>query len=227
MTTATADWDTTTVMKNSGKGKKEKPVKINKWDEQLNEDTVGKVKGALLSIKNAYVGMVRQTSDAFTEIKATIPDGNWMAFCRENETGIADRTIRDLVACNDWLKVTSATDAQIAAHSVRTLAIIAGIDNNADREKLQRKIEAGERVSQADALQVANKGKKQVEKPKSKKELVGEILKLQDDLETVNEGRKAANQEVDQMRDEIALLNGRVVEQQRIIAALTKLGATE
>ncbi|KZR82447.1 hypothetical protein PMIT1342_00917 [Prochlorococcus marinus str. MIT 1342] len=39
--------------------------------------------------------------------------------------------------------------------------------------------------------------------------------------------RKAANQEVDQMRDEIALLNGRAVEQQRIIAALTKLGATE
>ena len=39
--------------------------------------------------------------------------------------------------------------------------------------------------------------------------------------------RKAANQEVEQMRDEIALMNGRVVEQQRIIAALTKLGATE
>ncbi|KZR70576.1 hypothetical protein PMIT1313_00396 [Prochlorococcus marinus str. MIT 1313] len=53
------------------------------------------------------------------------------------------------------------------------------------------------------------------------------IFKLQDDLEIVNEGRKAPNQEVEQMRDEIALLNCRVVEQQRIIAALTKLGATE
>ncbi|KZR70573.1 hypothetical protein PMIT1313_00393 [Prochlorococcus marinus str. MIT 1313] len=227
MTAATEDWETTTAMESKGKTKKVKAVKINKWDEKLNEDTIGKVKGALLSIKNAYVGMVRQTSDAFTEIKTTIPDGNWMVFCRDNETGIADRTIRDLVACNGWLKVTSATDAQIAAHSVRTLAIIAGIDNTSDREKLQRKIEAGERVSQAEAFQVANKGKKQLEKPKTKKELVGEILKLQDDLETVNKGRKAANQEVEQMRDEIALLNGRVVEQQRIIAALTKLGATE
>ena len=231
MTSSTVDSKATgkkyTVATMEQKQEKEKIVRTDRWDTDLSAEAVETVNGAVLSIKSSFIRAVRETSDAFTEIKDALPRGNWMTFCDDSELGLGfgSRTIRDYVAINSWLKETTAADATLAAHSIRTLAIICGL-NDTNRQALQRRIESGTRVTQAEAVKAAQSEKPAKDRSglKTLKDYKAIVEVLEAQKEAIDAQRKSILKDADALGDENRELKEKVRELQRDLAAFHKMG---
>ena len=204
-------------------------VPTKTWDEKLTSDIIGKVKEKIVEINVGYFQDQAARAAALVEIKDSIPEGNWMAFCSSGVLPVGSREIQDLVRCEPWLrKVSDEIDkALLGSMAVRALSMIGGVYeasmNDEDEAKKKKaaldlnRIE--DRLRGNDRLTVTEVSK-ELGRARAEKTTMISKKELQSQLERAKEVQEMLEADGDQLKQDKTELEQRVAELESTIDQL-------